>query len=150
MYISSLRSNSILSFSKGSTLIARCYAAIAHATLYNLVAHSCLGRPVLRTYLSVAGRRVLGQKVRFLKISSLGKQAILRKSLSCCFNSWFEKVIWRACFKTSTLEMREMNAGLMFKMFLRHLAWKPFSLHSSATLSQAELSPYSKRRAITD
>merc|ERR1712134_224006 len=63
MYFLILYSNFSLLVFTFSNIFARIMAATATACSCNLAARSCLGRPTLRTYLSVADLNAPGQKI---------------------------------------------------------------------------------------
>ena len=90
-----------------------------------LVTHSALGRPTLRTYWSVAGRKVFPTKLTFLNGFPGVLRMTLPKSNNCLWRIDSEKGLHPALLYTVLFEMRDTNAAGIPRICRKHLHWNP-------------------------
>ena len=107
------------------------------ASFQTSVTHSSLGRPLRLMYLSVAGRRLPGQKAALLIRLPSCARAALPKSNSCCFSSASVMGRWPEISSTRLLLTLERCDGLMPWIARRHRQWNPFRRLLSEVLSHA-------------
>ena len=115
-----------------------------------IVVHSFLGRPTRLPYFEVAGSKPPGINARLRNGSEGEDRATLPYNNICCCSNCLSRDLCPDSWSTIMFDTLDTKAGCTLNMTRRQRQWKQQSRRMSATLSHAELNPYSSRLTTTD